>query len=441
MQPSELPRRLGLTDVIAIVVGVIVGAGIFLVPSLVARSLPSPSGIFAVWAFGGLLSLCGALAMAELGAMMPATGGQYVFLREAYGPMIAFLCGWTHFLVSQSAAIAWLGVSFAIYLGYFVPVSPVAGKAIGIGLIGIIAMVNYRGVRLGAGVQKAFTAAKVLGLAVLIGSALFAKPAASAAVANPVAFTWSAFGIGVLAVLLSYDGWTTVGFVAGEIREPQKNVARALFIGVVICMAIYLSANWAYLRVFTPAEMGASDRIGADLGQRTLGSLGGTLVTLTILISIAGSMNGWLMTQPRVYFAQARDGLFFRQFGEIHPRFQTPGPAIILQFCWAAVLILSGSFDVLISYAMFAMWLFYALTVGGVVILRWKRPDAPRPYRMWGYPVTPVVFVLVALWFEINTLIERPGPSSAALGIILAGVPAYFFWSRRRVGTLAAERL
>ena len=387
--------------------------------------------MIAVWLAGGVLSFFGALAFAELGAAMPATGGQYVFLREAYSPLVAFLCGWSSFLTAQSAAIAWLGVSFALYLGYFFPVGPWTGRVIGIALIGIIAAINYRGVTLGAAVQKIFTGVKLLGLAALIVGAILTPSAPSSPVTATAAFTWSAFGVGMIASLLSYDGWSTVSCVAGEIRNPQKNVLRALAIGVIVCIAVYLSVNLAYLRVFTVPEIASSDRIGAALGERTMGSFGGTLVSITILISIVGAINGWLLAQPRVYFAQARDGLFFRKFGEIHPRYRTPGFSILMQFAWASVLIVTGSFEILITYAMFALWLFYGLTVAGVILLRIRQPDLPRPYKMWGYPVTPVIFVAVSAWFVINTLIERPGPSLTALAIILAGIPAYLLWRRK----------
>ncbi len=430
MNTGRLPRTLGLVDAVSIAVGIIVGGGIFLVPGLVAHSVGSATGVYTVWIAGGVLSFLGALAFAELGAMMPETGGQYVFLREAYGPMAGFLCGWTSFLTSQSAAIAWLGVSFAIYLRYFVPVGTGAGRAIGIALIGLVAAANYRGVRLGAGVQKTFTLAKVAGIAVLVGSAFFARPAGVAGAGVPL--TISAFGAGLIATLMSYDGWATVGHVAGEIRDPQRNVHRALAIGVALCILIYVTANFAYLRVFGVAGMSGNDRIGAALAERTMGAAGGSLLALVILISIVGSVNGWLLTQPRVYFAQARDGLFFERFGEIHPRYQTPGFSIVMQFLWSSILILTGSFELLIGFAMFAIWIFYGLTVAGVMVLRWKRPELPRPYRMWGYPVTPALFVLIAAWFVVNTAVESPGPSLTALGLILAGVPVYWIWNRRR---------
>ncbi len=425
---ADLPRRLGLLDAVSIVVGVVIGAGIFLTPNEAAKALHTPGAILAAWIFAGLLSLCGALALAELGAMIPATGGAYVFLREAYGPGTAFLCGWSSFFVCHSAAIAWLGVSFSRYLGHFVNLSPMAAKAVGVGLLAVLASVNYRGVILGAAVQKSFAAIKVIGLIVLIGSAAFAPRAQNAPSGEP--FEWSGFGVALIACLLCYDGWTTVSSVAGEIRDPKRNVLRALTIGVSIVIVAYVTANWAYLRVLTLPELAASERVAADAGVRTMGSFGGALVSVTILLSIVGSLNGWLLTQPRLYFAQARDGLFFRRFTEVHSRFHTPSFSILMLFAWSAVLVLTGSFQVLISYAMFSIWTFYVFTVVGVIVLRVRQPKRERPYRMWGYPVTPALFALVAIWFLVNTAIERPGPSLTALGIILAGIPAYWFWRK-----------
>jgi basic amino acid/polyamine antiporter, APA family len=425
----ELARQLGFLDAVSIVVGVVIGAGIFLVPSLVARTLPSGTAILAVWICAGALSFLGGLATAELGAMIPATGGQYVFIREAYGPMPAFLCGWSSFLISQSSAIAWLGVSFALYLSHFAPLSPVVQKLVGLTLIAALAAVNYRGVLLGASVQKLFTLAKVVGLAVLILSAFLVK----AAPASHAAFTfqWSDFGVAMIACLMTYDGWAAVGSVAGEIRDPQRNILRALAVGVGICIAVYVTANAAFLHTLGVSALAASERPGAEVATRTMGTLGGNLVSLVILISIIGATNGWLLTQPRVYFAQARDGLFFRRFGEVHPRYRTPGFSVLMQFAWSAVLLLTGSFEVLINFAMFAIWLFYALTTFGVVVLRRTQPGRPRPYRMWGYPVTPLLFVATAVWFLINMLIEKPVPCLVATGIMLAGVPVYFIWTRR----------
>lgn len=366
--------------------------------------------------------------MAELGAMIPATGGVYVFIREAYGPMPAFLCGWSSFLVSQSAAIAWLGVSFALYLSYLVPLSPLQHKLIGLAVIGILAAVNYRGVRLGARVQKTFTLAKVIGLGVLIGSAYLTK--GRPAEANHLIFRWSDFGVAMIACLMTYDGWATAASVAGEIRNPQKNILRGLAVGTGVCIAIYVLANAAYVHRLGIAALMLTDRPGAELAGQTMGALGARMVTVLILLSIIGALNGWLLTQPRVYFAQARDGLFFSKFGEVHPRFHTPGFSVMMQFAWSSVLLLTGSFEVLIDYAMFAIWVFYAASTSALIVLRRTQPERPRPYRMWGYPVTPILFVATTVWFLMNMLRERPGPSLTAAAIILTGVPVYYLWTR-----------
>jgi APA family basic amino acid/polyamine antiporter len=426
----ELARQLGFFDAVSIVVGVVIGAGIFLVPALVARSLPSTGAILAVWICAGALSFLGGLATAELGAMIPATGGQYVFIREAYGPMPAFLCGWSSFLISQSAAIAWLGVSFAIYLSHFIPLSLMSQRLTGLLLIAALAAVNYRGVMLGASVQKLFAVTKVVGLTILILSAFLVHRSPETAVPG-YTFRWSDFGVAMIACLMTYDGWAAVGSVAGEIRNPQRNILRALAVGIGVCIAVYVAANAAYLHTLGVAALTVSERPGADVASRTMGTVGANLVTIVILMSIIGAVNGWLLTQPRVYFAQARDGLFFRRFGEVHPRYRTPGFSVLMQFVWSSVLLLTGSFEVLINYAMFSIWVFYALTTVAVIVLRRKQPDRPRPYRMWGYPVTPVLFAATAVWFLVNMLVERPGPSLVAAGIMITGVPVYFLWARR----------
>ena len=427
---SELPRKLGLIDSLAIVVGIVIGGGIFLVPNLVARNLPSESSILGVWLFAGVASFFGALACAELGAALPSTGGQYVFLREAYGPIGGFLYGWTMFVVGRTAQVSWMAVTFSLYLSYFVPLGPVASKLLGIGIIAVFAAINYRGVSGGALVQKNFTSAKVLGLLIIIGGALFYRGAIATGATAVPHFSLSQFGVALIACLLAYDGWVQVTFVAGEITNPKKNILRALALGVGACIAIYMLANLAYLRVMSIPEIAASDHVGASAAERVLGPAGGTLVAAIILVSIIGTVNGCFLTSPRIYFAQARDGLFFARFAEIHPRFLTPAFSIVAQAIWAVILLLSGTYETLLDYAMFALWVSYALMVAGVVILRRKQPQLERPYRMWGYPVTPMLFVAVALWFLGNTLIEKPGPAVAALLLIVSGVPVYWLWQR-----------
>lgn len=428
---SDLPRKLGLLDSLSIVIGITIGGGIFLVPNLVARELRSTAAILGVWIFAGVISFFGALACAELGTAIPATGGQYVFLREAYGPLIGFLCGWSMFLVARTAQVAWMAVTLALYVSYFVPLSPIESKLLGITVIVILTAINYRGVTAGAMVQNIFTLAKVAGLLAIVGAAFFWGGKAAPAALSPAGFSVGSFGVALIACVLAYDGWVQLSFVAGEIRNPQRNLLVALALGTAACIAIYLLANIAYLRVLTIPEIAGSDHVGATLAERVMGARGGMLVSLIILISIVGTLNGCFLTSPRVYFAQARDGLFFRKFGEIQPRYQTPGFAILAQSAWAIVLLISGSYETLLDYAMFALWLSYGLMVAGVIVLRRKQPDLPRPYRMWGYPVTPVLFLAITAWFLINMLLTRPGPSFAGLLLIATGIPVYFVWTRR----------
>jgi APA family basic amino acid/polyamine antiporter len=426
----DLPRKLGLLDSAAIVVGTIIGAGIFLVPNLVARSLPSAGWMVAAWIFTGVLSFFGALAYAELGAMIPATGGQYVFLREAWGPLLAFLCGWTFFFVVLSASIGWLAITFATYLGYFVPMSPAAAKVVAVSLIGAVTAVNYRGVRMGASVQNVFTAIKLGALGVLIAAAFFGgRSAPSAGNAGPI--TLSGFGVAMISCLLSYDGWVALSFMAGEVKNPKRNLPLALALGLSAAIAIYVLAILAYLRVLSVAEVAATDRVGALAAEHAMGAVGGKFVALAILFSIVGGINGWSMTAPRIYFAQARDGLFFKRFAAIHPRFETPYISIVMFGAWSAVLALTGTYESLASYAMFAAWMFYALTSLGLVVLRRKRPDAPRPYRMTGYPVTLALFALVAIGFVVNTFVATPVPALIGALFILSGVPVYFLWKTK----------
>ncbi len=428
---QDLPRKLGLIDSLSIVIGLTIGGGIFLVPNLVARELHSAASILGVWIFAGVISFFGALACAELGTAIPATGGQYVFLREAYGPLIGFLCGWAMFVVARTAQVAWLAVTLAFYVSYFVPLSPNESKLMGIAAIIVLTGINYRGVTFGAIVQNIFTLAKVAGLLVIIAAAFVWRgnfTPSSSHVAAP--FSIGSFGVALIACVLAYDGWVQLSFVAGEIRNPQRNVLLALALGTAACIGIYLLANIAYLHVLSIPEIAASEHVGATLADRLMGARGGMLVSLTILVSIVGTLNGCFLTSPRVYFAQARDGLFFQKFGEIQPRYQTPGFAILAQGAWAIVLLVSGSYETLLDYAMFALWLSYGLMVAGVMVLRRKQPDLPRPYRMWGYPITPVLFLMITGWFLVNMLRTRPVPSLAGLLLIAAGIPIYFVWAR-----------
>ena len=426
----ELPRLLGVWDAAAVVVGIVIGSGIFVLPNVIARALPAGPAILAAWILAGILSFFGALAYAELGAMIPQTGGQYVYLREAYGPMWAFVCGWTFMLAVLAGGSAWLAVTFSIYAGYFIPITPVTAKLLSIALIAFFSAVNYLGVRESARVQIVLTALKVVGLAILIGAAFMAPhPARPAVPDQPV--TLASFGVAMTACLMAYNGWSYVSFVAGEVSNPQRNLLRSLVFGMTGVAALYIFANVAYLRVMTIPEIAATERVGADLASRTMGSIGGSFVALTVLLSIAGAVNGCVLTAARLPFAQARDGLFFSQFGDVHPRFETPGRAIVWGGIWTVILILTGSYDTLYSYSIVAAWIFYTMTVVAVFVLRRKLPDAPRPYRMWGYPYSLWLFVLVSVWFVANAFVTQPQPSMMALLIIAAGVIAYRVWQVR----------
>jgi APA family basic amino acid/polyamine antiporter len=430
MLKADLPRKLGLLDSTAILVGTVVGSAIFLVPNVVARSLPSVGLILTVWSVSGLLTFFGALAYAELGAMLPATGGQYVYLREAYGPLVGFVSGWASFLVIQSGAVATLAAGFSIYLSYFVKLNRIEAKLASVLLIAVLTAVNYRGVRLGARVQRVFTFLKLAGLTVVVVSAFFGPKHAEVVATAPVAFSWNSFGVAMIACLWAYEGWNCVSFVAGEVKRPERNILRALALGTVALIAIYLTANLAYLRVLSVPAIERADRVAATVAETTMGPIGGTLVSLTVLLSIAGAANGAILTFARIYFAQARDGLFFRAVGNVHPRFETPHVAIVVQGVWVAVLALAGSYEILFSYVIFAAWIFYGMAVLGVLVLRRKAPDLPRPYRMWGYPITPLAFAGIAFWFVGNTILSKPGPSAIGLAIVASGIPAYYFWRR-----------
>jgi APA family basic amino acid/polyamine antiporter len=428
----DLPRKLGLFDATMIVGGTVMGSAIFLVPSSVAATLPNPLLIAAVWIFAGALTYCGALAFAELGAMYPASGGQYVYLRESWGKLAAFLFGWTFLLVIRSGGTATLAVGFAIYLGHFLPMTPVGAKAAAVSVIMLLTLVNCRGVKLGAAVQNIFTVAKVLGVAVLIGSAIFSPRAAEVDWSAPARFPASDFGIATIACLWAYQGWFMGGMVAGEIKRPERNLPLALSLGVGGIIAIYLSANLAYLHVLTVPEIAGAERVAALMANRTMGAAGASVVSLVILVSIFGALNGGILAGPRVYFAMARDGLFFRKLAEVHPKYETPAFAILVQGFWAALLAVSGSYEKLFSYVIFSSWIFYGLAVAGVIVLRRRLPDFPRPYRMPGYPATAILFVVASALFVANTLATKPGPSLLGLACVASGVPAYIYWRRSR---------
>jgi APA family basic amino acid/polyamine antiporter len=426
---QDLPRRLGLIDATLIVVGIVIGSGIFLLPNLIAQNLPSAAAIIGVWVVSGVLSYFGALAYAELGAMMPATGGQYVYLREAYGDWCAFLCGWVFALAAVPGGIAFLAVGFAIYLDHFIPLSAGMRTLVSLALVCGLSLINAIGVREGVWVQRIFTSLKIAGLLLVIVAAVFA-PASSGVVNAQAPLTYAGFGIAMAACLMAYNGWSYVSFVAGEVKRPERNLPASLALGMGVVMALYVSANLAYLHVMTIPEIAATERVGAAVAARVMGPSGAAMLSMVVLLSIVGAINGCILAGARIPFAQARDGLFFASFGKIHPRFETPAFAIAMQALWTCLLIVTGSYASLSSYTIISAWIFYTMSVAAVWVLRRKKPDAPRPYRMLGYPFTLWLFLAVSAWFLIDALINQPRVSLIALALAAAGIPAYLLWRR-----------
>ena len=450
---AELKRDLGLWSAVAIVVGTVIGSGIFLVPRTMVHHVGSVQWVFAVWVVGGLLSLAGALTYAELAAMLPEAGGEYVYLNEAYGPMWGYLYGWTQMWVAKSGSIATLATGFFYYLANFWPgleqvwtrvplvgenggpLEIHAGQYFAMFLIMSLAAINYFGVRVGGNVQVAVTIAKVALIAFIIVAGLFFAPAHANAIlsstAATVGITLSGFVAALVAALWAYDGWNNVGMVASEVKDPRRNLPLALIWGTAGVIGIYLLANFAYFHVLSAEEVGTTNRVAAEMMRRILGPWGANAVSVAAMISIFAALNGSILTGSRVPYAMARDGLFFRSFARVHPAFHTPGVSIIGLSAWAAIVVLSGRYDQLLTFVIFASWLLYGMTTAAVFVLRKKRPDLERPYRTLGYPFVPALFVIAALLIEVVTLINSPRESVLGIILIAAGLPFYFFWKRR----------
>ena len=442
--PRDLARVLTLGDLVLIVVGTTIGSGIFTVPGAVVRDSGGDLGVaLVVWVVGSVLALLGALTFGELGAMLPDAGGSYVYVREAFGALPAFLLGWTLFLAINTGSTATLAVAFANYLGELVPLTPAAHKLAGVAMIAAVSSVNISGVRRAASVQNWSTTLKVgalLALA-LAGFALgdgFRRPDTHFFTTPLSPASLSAAGVALLAVLWAYEGWQNVTNSAGEAADPQRTFARGIGLGTAALVAIYLTANAGYVAAVGASGVAATDRVAADVVRALFGAPAANLVTLVILISIFSAANGLALTGPRMYFAMARDGVFFRALAHVHPRFGTPALAVAASAGWAMVLALSGSFEQLFTYVVFASWIFAALAAASVFVLRRRRPDVPRPFRVPAYPLTPALFIVAAVAIVMNTVFARPREALTGLGIVGTGVPvyfawkAYFTWSRRR---------
>jgi basic amino acid/polyamine antiporter, APA family len=439
LSDRALARVLGLRDLILIVIGTVIGSGIFLVPGGVIRDGGGYAGpALVVWIVGGVLSLLGALAYGELGAMNPAAGGLYVYLRDAFGPVTAFLYGWTFFLVIATGSAATLAVASGAYLQQFVALGPIGRKAAAIVLLAVVAAINVRSTRRSADVQNWSTAIKVGALlvmsAVLIAFAgghprqptPFWPPALTSSIA-------SGMGFGMIAVLWAYEGWQYVTFSAGEAVDPQRTFPRAIVIGTASLIGIYLFANVGYLAALGTAGVATSDRVAAEAVSAVAGPAAGKLIAAAILVSIFSATNGLTISAPRVYYAMARDGLFFERLGRVHPRFGTPAVSIVAGTAWAMVLAVSGTFEQLLTYVVFVGWIFYGLGAACVFVLRRTRPDADRPFRVPAYPWTPLLFIIAAAALVTNTIVTQPARAAVGIGVVLLGLPVYFLWRRRGV--------
>ena len=465
---GSLARRLGVLDASTIVIGSMIGSGIFIAPSLMAGYIQTPGILVLLWLVGGVLTMFGALSMGELASAFPKAGGQYVYLKEAFSPLWGFLFGWTYFWVVQSGFIAAVAIAFSKYLGVFFPFLGEANKIFTLRLFGkatglstaqlsaiicilFLTAVNIRGVRAGATVQNIFTITKVSAMVLLILAAFLffrgdfgnflplLKPVLPARMGGvppgglPAAFTlplFAALAVAMSKALFAYDAWNSVSFVAEEVKNPQRNIPRAMFLGSGIVALVNTLITMAYLYVIPIGSMAriSENRVAAATAQAIMGQAGLVFITLAILVSTFGCVNGLVLSGPRLYFAMARDGLFFKRNCRIHEKFRTPHVSLVYQGIWSGILVLSGTYNDLLTYTVFASLLFNALTVVGLFKLRLQRPGLERPYRVGGYPLVPLLYVAIAAFFIIYIIIGDPRNSGRGLFLMATGVPAFFYW-------------
>lgn len=429
-----LRRELGLLDATMINAGTIIGSAIFIVPSFIAAGFQSTMPSLLVWVVGGIVSLFGALCVAELGAAMPQAGGQYVYLGRAFHPALGFLYGWSAFLVINTASIAAIAVGFATYARFFLPdLTDTDVKLVAGGSIVALTLVNCLGVRAGAATQNLFTLVKLGALAAIPLFALV-LPGGEPGHLDPL---WPPGGAGSLApalgpalvaVLWAYDGWIESTYVGGEIKDPGRNVPRAIVLSTLIVAGVYVAVNAAYLYLMGPARMAGSTLVASDAMTVVLGAGGATFVAAAILLSTLGANNGIVFTSARIPYAMAREGRFFQWAAWLSPRTRSPNLTLLVQMLVALVFTATGSYVKLGTYVVFVSFLFYALSAAAVIVLRRKEPSLPRPYRAWGYPVTPLLFILFALYLVGDTIRHTPVESAIGLGIVLLGLPAYYYW-------------
>jgi len=435
---GALTRAIGLTQATAAVAGIILGAAIFVQPSEIARLVPSVTGVLLVWTVCGLLTLVGALVCAELAAAFPQTGGVYIYLKEMYSPLFGFLWGWAMFWSIHSGIVAATAVIFARYAGYFAPLSDVPTRAVAIAAIVLVSAVNYIGVRHGSATQSALTLAKVAAVMILLAIAFTMPvpgpgegPAPLAGGAAPGAFGLAELGLALIAGLYTFGGWHMVTYAAGETRNPQRTIPRALLLGTLIVTACYIGLNAAYLRALPLEQMVHSTRVAADAATALAGPRGAGVISALVMVSALGTCAGVILAGPRVYYAMAQDGLAFAWLGQTHPRFQTPHTAIVLQGVWSSLLVATGTYRALFTRVVFTEWIFFALLAAGIFLLR-RKPGAAAARRVWGHPVTTVAFIGVSAAIVMNQVFAQPRESLIGIALVASGIPAYYLWRRRR---------
>ena len=449
-QDEGLVRAIGPVSATFFVLGSVIGSGIFLTTGVMASALPSPTLLLLAWLAGGVIALSGGLTYAELGAMYPRSGGVYVYLREAFGPWLAFLYGWAALLIFFSGGIAAVAVGFAEYVSYFAPAlstshvlwqvrtpagtwTLAASQLVAVACIAAQAWVNYIGVKSGNRVNVTITIAKIAGLAALpILALLFAHATpAWTPVVPPVARPVAAFGVAMIAVLWANDAWYCVTWIAGEMKQPQRDLPRALFAGISLLTLVYLTVNIAYLYALPMDQLRGVTRVAEQAATVMVGPRGATFVALTVIVSTFGCNVAAILAGARLLFAMARDGVFLPPASRIHPVYRTPHVAVVALAGWSALLALSGTYEQLFTYVMFASSLLHMIGAFGVFRLRRLRPDLPRPYKVWGYPWVPIVFIAASGAFVVNTMLERPKESLAGLVFLAAGLPVYWYTGRR----------
>jgi APA family basic amino acid/polyamine antiporter len=432
---TKLAKELSLYGLIMVAIGSCIGSGIFVTPSQIAGLVPSAGLILAVWALGGLVTLTGALTFGELGSLFPKAGGIYVFLKEAYGGWLGFLYGWAYLLIITSGSIAVLSLAFAYYLSFFIPMNETGKIVTSIIVIISLTTLNIFRAKFGEIFSNIFTGLKLVGILIIIGCGIFFGSSGLSFKDFSVGFgsgsNLSGFGVALVGVLFSYGGWQHASFLAGETKNPARNVPIAMITGALIVIVIYLLVNVSYMMLLPVGKIAASEKVAAE-AISTILPFGGMLVAGIIAISTLGTIGIYTLSAPRIYYAMADDGLFFKKIANVHPRFRTPVNAIVAQSVWSIVLLLFwGTFEDLITYTVSVEWIFFTLAAAGIFIFRKKMKDADRPYKTFGYPVTPLIFICINIWFVTNIMINKPLHMAIGIGFLILGIPFYLFFKRR----------